>query len=232
MPDTLPTGPIKRSIIAGGSGLIGSHLIRFILQDPAFVQMTLILRNPISVNSTKITTWIGDMTKLPDTDIRGKFNVGFCCLGTTMKAAGSREAFRKIDFDLCLRFANICKDKGVQHFLLVSALGADPGSKIFYNRTKGELESAIKDLRFSSTTILRPSLLTGKRPNSRFGEKIGEIALAAINPFLLGDLKKYRAIAAEQVAKAMVSLAKKSLPGFHVIESDEIQKIVYQPGVC
>lgn len=148
-----------------------------------------------------------------------------CCMGTTIKKAGSKEALKKIDFELPLTCAQYGKQKGAQHFILVSSIGADSQSSVFYLRTKGELEEMIKSLAFKTTTILRPAGLLGPRKEFRLGEVVGNFIGSVISPFLLGSLKNYRPIQAETVAKVIVEKAKHPDAGFYILESLDIQNL-------
>jgi uncharacterized protein YbjT (DUF2867 family) len=147
----------------------------------------------------------------------------YCCLGTTIKKAGSQEAFRTVDFSLVVTTAELMRKQGADQFLVISAMGADSNSKIFYNRTKGEMESALQGLNYPCLRILRPSLLLGNREEFRLGEKIGILLTPVLRPFLLGSLKKYRPVEAQSVAQFMVKVAHDGpLSGVHVYESDLI----------
>ena len=143
----------------------------------------------------------------------------FCCLGTTIKTAGSKEAFRKVDLDYVVNVAKAAKENGVNHFAVVSAMGADKNSNIFYNKTKGEMEDAIKTIGFNSTYIIRPSLLLGDRKEFRFGELLGKFIMITLS-FLIP--KKYRAIYDVQVALAMIHFMNQAENGFFVKENDEL----------
>jgi uncharacterized protein YbjT (DUF2867 family) len=140
----------------------------------------------------------------------------FCALGTTIKRAGSQAAFRKVDFEYALNVARLGLKKGATHFLLVSALGANSGSGIFYNRVKGELEDQLRSLGYRAVTIARPSLLIGARKEFRLLERMG----AVIGELVPG---RYRPVRAEAVAKSLVTAARIDAPGLHIIESEEIR---------
>jgi uncharacterized protein YbjT (DUF2867 family) len=138
-----------------------------------------------------------------------------CTLGTTLKAAGSREAFRRVDYEYPLVLAKLGLRQGARHFLVVTALGADANSRVFYNRVKGDLENALRSLGYRSVTIVRPSLLTGKRKEFRVFESIGRL----VGPVIPG---RYRPVRAAAVAHALVRAAREDLPGLNIIESEEI----------
>jgi uncharacterized protein YbjT (DUF2867 family) len=144
----------------------------------------------------------------------------FCCLGTTIKQAGSQPAFRRVDHAFILGVAHAGLHAGAKQFLLVSAIGADPGSRVFYSRVKGETESAIRRLAFQGVQILRPSLLLGERSEFRLGERIAMVVAPPLSLLLLGRLRRYRPIRAETVARAMVNLAREAPRGPNVFEYD------------
>lgn len=142
-----------------------------------------------------------------------------------MRSAGSKEAFHKVDFTYVVQTAAFASRNGVQQFLVVSSLGANPASRSFYLRVKGEMEDALRKLPFSSLHIFRPSLLLGNRREFRVGERVGLIAMRAVSFAMVGNLKRYRAIEARTVAKAMVATAKSGFTGFHIHESEQIQEL-------
>lgn len=140
----------------------------------------------------------------------------FCCLGTTLEAAGSREAFRRVDHDYVVALARLAHEQGVRRFFLVSALGADAGSRVFYSRVKGEVEKAVGELPFEAVHILRPSLLLGAREESRPAERVGQLFGRLAGPLFVGPLARYRAVPAADVAAALVGCAESDAGGVHV----------------
>ena len=149
----------------------------------------------------------------------------FLCLGTTMKKAGSREAFRRVDHDLTLEAGREACRAGARDAFLVSSSGADPDSRVFYLRTKGETEAALADLPFRSVHLLRPSLLTGDRDEIRPAEQMGALVGSLLRPLLVGPLRRFRPVAASVVARAMVALARDPGEGRFVHESEEIEEL-------
>lgn len=147
----------------------------------------------------------------------------FCTLGTTIRKAGSPEAFRKVDFTATLQLARVCLARGARTFTVVTSIGADPKSRFFYTRVKGELEQSLRSLGFPSLTILRPSLITGQRPEPRLRETLGEALLLLLRPVLIGPWKKYRAVGAAAIARTMVAAAQSPIPGTKIVESDRIR---------
>lgn len=209
---------MKTALIAGSTGLIGSQLLDLLLQDSRYEKVIAISRKPLSIQHDKLINVVCELDQLP-ADLKAEDI--FCCLGTTMKKAKTKAAFRAVDFDAPLALAKIGKAKGANQFLLVSALGANKTSSIFYNQVKGEVEEAIGAIGFESYHILRPSLLTGPRQESRSGEDAAKFFYKilgwAIPP-------KYQAIDSLKVARAMVALAHQSLKGNFVHESAQLQK--------
>ncbi|MBI3788798.1 MAG: oxidoreductase, partial [Ignavibacteriales bacterium] len=155
------------------------------------------------------------------------FNVHdvYCCLGTTIRTAGSQEAFRKVDFTYPVQAAALASKQGTEQFLIVTSLGANSRSNVFYYRVKGEAEEVIAKLPFKGIHLFRPSILFGERKEFRLGEKAGILAMRAVSFAMVGRYRKYRPIHASNVAKAMVIVAGMGLEGVQRFESDQIQSI-------
>lgn len=215
----------KTALIAGATGLVGNELLQFLLKEKEYEKVVALVRRPLAKNNPKLDEIIVDFDKLEDN--RESFAVDdvFCCLGTTIKKAKTKEAMWKIDVDYPVAIAKLASSQGAKKFMLVSSMNADPNSPIFYSKMKGKLEEAIKQIPFESTSIFRPSLLLGNRQEFRLGER----AAAAIfkkMPFLFaGPLKKYRAIEGKTVASAMYKAAQENKPGITIYPSEQIQKI-------
>jgi uncharacterized protein YbjT (DUF2867 family) len=200
-----------------------------LLVDPAYTRVVAPVRRPLGRSEEKLSAPVLDFEELFGNP-RGQddiFTVDdvFCCLGTTMKKAGSRDAFRRVDFEYPREAARQAAARGAGQFLLVTAMGADPNARIFYNRVKGEVEAAVSAQRFRRVVILRPSLLLGDRSERRPGERIAMFLSRPLSPLLRGPLAPYRPIEAEEVAEAMVILARKVEPGVHVIPSDQLRTV-------
>jgi uncharacterized protein YbjT (DUF2867 family) len=197
----------KRSaIVVGATGLTGSHLVKWLCESEAYIAVYVIARKALSYEHPKLDVLIKDYDHIEEDDIEVAHDF-FCCLGTTIKTAGSKEGFEKVDLAYPVQLASMAKKKGISHFLVISAMGANPNSKVYYNRVKGEMEKQLTDLHLKKLSIFRPSLLTGNRKEFRLGERIGESVMQIINPLLIGPLKKYRSIASQQVAFAMMQKA-------------------------
>jgi uncharacterized protein YbjT (DUF2867 family) len=212
----------KSIALFGATGLVGSECLRLLLNHGGFSRVKIFTRRPLSVNPDgaadhrKLETHVLDFEQIERYGKALAVDQIVCTLGTTIRKAGSQQEFRKVDFDYPLAIARIALTQGAHHFLLVSSLGANSGSRLFYNRVKGELEAAILALPFRSHTILRPSLLLGKRVEFRLGEKIAEW-LAVLMP------EKYKPVSAAAVAEALVASAREDRAGKRIIESAEIR---------
>jgi uncharacterized protein YbjT (DUF2867 family) len=214
----------KSALIAGATGLVGGYVLRGALTHPSYSRVEILVRRELPVRDPKLTQRVVDFERL-DADVAGiAADDVFCCLGTTIRKAGSQEAFRHVDYDYPLALARLAKAAGAGKFLMVSALGADPKSSVFYNRVKGEVEHALAATGFPATYFFRPSLLMGPRAEGRRGEKIGTAIGKLIAPFLIGGLRKYRPIYAYTVAAAMMYVANRDFPA-GVIESDSIARL-------
>jgi uncharacterized protein YbjT (DUF2867 family) len=215
----------RKAVILGASGMTGRQLLERLLADPLYAEVRVAIRNPLPTESRKLVQKRADFDHLDDeTDFFAVDDV-FCCLGTTMKKAGGEAAFEKVDRHYPLAAARAAQRAGAQRFLVITALGADVNSNIFYNRVKGQLEEDLKALQLPQLSILRPSLLTGRRLESRPGEEFANLAGSVLKYALIGPLKKLRPIDGGDVASAMLYLAREGAPGVNTYESDQIQEI-------
>jgi uncharacterized protein YbjT (DUF2867 family) len=200
------------ALVAGGTGLVGRELVEALLADNLVGAVHVLVRNKNAelAKRSGLTQHVVDYTQrltgLPPVDD------AFCCLGTTIKVAGSQAAFRAVDFDAALAFARAARECGATRLGVVSALGADASSSVFYNRVKGELEDAILSLGYRSVTIARPSLLLGDRAEHRRGEEIAK-RFAWLTP------SRYKPIQAATVARALTEAAREDAPGVRIVES-------------
>lgn len=213
-----------KALLLGASGLTGGYCLQELLENEQFSIVIAPLRKQVAVAHPKLVQVIIDFERIADYADQFKADVVFCCLGTTIKKAGSKAAFTKIDYDYPLLFAKLAQAQGAHTYLLVSSLGADANSLFFYSQVKGKLEKELKALDYKTLVIMQPSLLLGDRTEKRAGEDLAKALMPVLN-FLTP--KKYQPIHAQQVAKAMVKLATQNLTGVVVKESDKIKEILY-----
>lgn len=213
---------MKTAIIIGATGLTGKALLYQLLQDDQFDKVILFLRKELNIKHAKLIQHAVDFNQLGNYKDLIKGDVVFCCLGTTIKTAGSQDAFKKVDFTYPTKFAEIAKENGISTFLLQSSLGADATSNNFYLKVKGETEEIIKKLSFNSFATFRPSMLLGNRTEFRLGESIGKIVMQLFSFLFIGKLKRYKAIHVNQVASAMIRQSKLNKQGSTVIENEEM----------
>lgn len=211
---------MKVAIIIGASGLTGKALLYQLLQDDSFSRVIIFVRKEIAISHEKLSQHVIDFNLLNSYKDLVKGDVVFCCMGTTIKTAGSQEAFTKVDYSYLVEFAKLAKENDVPVFCLQSSLGADAKSNNFYLKTKGETEDAIKSLNFQSFATFRPSMLLGDRTEFRLGEKIGKAVMQTLSFAFIGKLKRYKAIHVKQVANAMIKHAKSSNTGNAIIENE------------
>ena len=195
------------ALLAGATGLVGGHLLDYLLASPRHTKIVAVTRQPLERSHDKLNNLVVDFDTLED-GIRAadiKADEAYCTLGTTIKKAGSQAAFRKVDFDYETAFARAALTAGAKRFALVSAVGASAGSSIFYSRVKGETEEAIRAMGFPALHIFQPGVLLGVRREARPAEQLAIAVTPFLNLGLQGPLRKYRGIAATDVAKAMLA---------------------------
>ncbi len=210
---------MKKAIIIGASGLVGSLLTKKLLNDSYYETVTVLVRSSLNIHHPKLIELKVNFDELFKEKIEA--DDVYCCLGSTIKKAGSKERFRLIDYTYSLNVAKIAKKYNCNQFIIVTAMGANSNSLAFYSKVKGDLENALKALNFNSLLIIRPSLLLGDRKNeTRSLEKVASLFMQYFSLLLP---KKVRAIKADKVATAMMDLAKRNYFGFHIFESDVLQ---------
>jgi uncharacterized protein YbjT (DUF2867 family) len=203
----------KIALVAGATGLVGGLLIKTLLDAPDYTRVYALTRRPYGKDHPRLANRVVVFERMAE-QLKGlSANDAFCCIGTTIAEAGTQEAFREVDLGRVMQFAQAARAAQVTRFVVVSSVGADPRSKKFYLRTKGEMEQAIAAAGFASVDILQPSLLLGPRKQLRPLEITGRIFAPLINPLLTGSREAYRAIPAEVVAKAMLGAARRGARG-------------------
>jgi len=208
-------------LLIGATGLIGSSCLNALLEDDAFTEVEAWVRKPLGLIHRKLRIVLvdfPDISRIPSTDASHVF----CCLGTTIKNAGSQDAFQRVDYEYVVELAKLAQRSGAAKFLVISSLGANINASNFYLRTKGKMEEEVIKSGVPAVIILQPSMLLGKRNEFRMGELIGKALMHVFNFMLVGNMKKFRAIKASDVAKVMVKLAKEDNTGVLKIESSQI----------
>lgn len=211
----------KTALIAGSTGLIGSQLLQMLLDSDRYSHVVALTRQDLPLQHPKLTQLKIDFSKLGESLDDFAADDIYCCLGTTMAKAGTKENFYQVDFYYPLLLAKSGKQRGAKQYMLVSALGADKNSSIYYNQVKGEIEEAVMKEHFNAIHIFRPSLLLGARSEQRTGEDAARI-FYKIFGFLIP--KKYKAIDSAKVARAMLHFASQEQKGTHIHESKDLQQ--------
>jgi uncharacterized protein YbjT (DUF2867 family) len=216
-----------RVLIAGATGLVGQQCLRLLLRDEQVQGVRVLVRRPMtsealagqgmaSTELAKLDICVADFDRLDEHPDWFEVDWVFCALGTTIRVAGSQAAFKRVDFDYPCRIARLAKGHGARHFLLVSALGANASSKVFYNRVKGELEEALRGLAFDALTVARPSLLEGHRAEFRLGEFLA-LKLAPLTP------APWKPVHVSQVARGLWASAHQPLHGVRILHNTDLR---------
>jgi uncharacterized protein YbjT (DUF2867 family) len=219
----------KTAIVLGATGLIGKELTHLLLTDSSFEKVKIFVRKSIPTEHPKLKQHIINFDALDNYSTLITGDVCYCCIGTTINTAGSKEAFTKVDYTYPIAFATIAKKNGVENFLFISSIGANKNGSNFYLKVKGDTEYALEQLDFTHLALLRPSMLLGKRAEFRIGEVIGKVVMKLFAFAFIGNLKAYKAIEATTVAKAMIVLSKKMVANdaakHQIVLSDKIQEL-------
>lgn len=227
-----------RVLVAGGTGLVGRELVDQLVA--AGDEVVLLSRRELG-GRPQVEVQVVDFAALDAVEI-GECEVAYCALGTTIRVAGSREAFVRVDRDAVLASARLARRAGVHTFVVVTALGADARSSVFYNRVKGEVEQALAELGFAHLIVLRPSILDGDRDESRPGEVLGLVVMRAFAPLMLGPLRRYRPsravdvaaacmTAARETVAAMQAAAREPVAAMRIVEAEEIPRLAARRGL-
>ena len=214
----------KTALVFGATGLVGTELCNLLIYDDHYDCVKVFVRQKMDLQHPKLVQVVNDLKEISGIESEIKGDDLYCCLGTTKKKAGSREAFEKVDLELPLKIAEIARKNQVRKFIVVSSIGAKPTSRNFYLRTKGKMEESILAMDFDNICIVRPSILLGQRKESRFGEEAGKVLVRIFSFLLNGPLKKYKGIHAQTVARAMIRLAN-TVNHKVVLESHKLQEM-------
>jgi uncharacterized protein YbjT (DUF2867 family) len=215
----------RTALIAGASGLIGGHCLTLLLENENYSNVISIGRRALDITHSKLEQHVVDFNKLENYEDLFKVNYVFCCLGTTIKTAGSKEKFRLVDSVFPIKMAQLAQSNDVEVYSIVTAMGANAKSSIFYNQVKGEVENELETLDIPTVHILQPSLLLGDRNESRTGEAIAQAIFKVINPIFVGKLKQFKGIPGKRVAEKMVALANNGSKGYQKHPSDLLWEV-------
>lgn len=211
----------KTAIVLGATGLTGSHLLELLLQDPNYDRVKVFTRKKLTISDPKIEEHIVDLLKLSDYADEFTADVVFCCVGTTKAKTPDKTLYSAIDYGIPVEAAKLAKHNSISHFIVISALGANPNSKVFYSRLKGEMERDVLAQQIEYTHLLQPSLIVGDRGEKRMGEDISKYVMKLFG-FLIPA--RYKMIYGKTIAKAMIQLARKPSEE-QIIPSDKIKEI-------
>lgn len=204
------------AVVAGGTGLVGRHLLTQLLDDSRYERVIAVGRRSPALTHARLETVKSDLTDLGKIGSKLAADDAYCCLGTTLRAAGSKAAFEAVDYHMVVNFARAAQVSGARRMFMVSALSANPKSPIYYSRVKGRAEQALRETGFDTLHIVQPSLLMGERSEKRLGEGLAQKLAPVFNPLLMGRLAKYRAIRADAVAAALLELSRRKDRGIFV----------------
>lgn len=214
-----------KAILAGASGLIGSHLLDTLLNAQEYDEVLVLVRKELPLQHKKLVQLVINFDKLEEHAKAITGHAVFSCLGTTKAKTPDTELYRKIDHDYPIKLAQLAAKNGVKQFHLVSSIGANAKSAVFYTKVKGETEEDIQKAGIQTLHIYQPSLLTGDRKDRRFGEKVFTVLFKVIDPLLMGGLKKYKSIPAATVANAMYKKSLEGAKGTFIHTTDKIKTI-------
>lgn len=214
----------KTAIILGATGLTGGILLQKLIADKTYTKIKLFSRKATDIQSDKMEEFLIDVLQLEKYKKEFTGDVVFCCIGTTNAKTKDKEVYKAIDYGIPVNAAKLAKENSIDTFVVMSSMGADAASAVFYSKTKGEMERDIIEQHIKNTAILRPSLIGGNRDEFRFGEKLGKEFMSLFDPLLKGKLEKYKMIHPEKIASSMQILAESST-NQSVFSSDEIVKI-------
>ncbi|WP_040281599.1 NAD(P)H-binding protein [Psychroserpens damuponensis] len=215
----------KTAIILGASGLTGGLLLGQLIKDERYDSIKLFSRSKLEGLPSKVTQFIGDLLELEQfkSDFTG--DQVFCCIGTTKSKTPNKDLYKKIDYGIPVSAAKLAKTNGIETFLVISALGADAKSSVFYNKTKGEMQRDVLKQGIKKTFIFQPSLIGGDRKENRTLEDIGKAVFKVIQPLFFGKLKKYKITDPKNMAQAMINLANSKSHAEVIITSNDIKRI-------
>jgi uncharacterized protein YbjT (DUF2867 family) len=215
----------KTALIIGATGLVGKHCLTLLLDEPGYSKVIALVRKPLGLAHPKLQVQVVNFDRLEDHATVIKADDIFCTIGTTIRHAGSKENFYKVDFTYPYKVAELAVQNGAENYIIITAIGSNPNSRFFYFRVKGELEQALTKLPFKSLHFMRPAWLVGQRAEKRFREEFMVVFSKLLNLVFVGSWRRYRSIKAEDVARAMLIVAASNKTGVNIYKTDVIQSI-------
>lgn len=213
----------KIALVAGATGLVGNFIVNGLLENNNYKKVIVLSRRKLKQEHPKLEIITFDFDRLDRLQLNQAIDECYCALGTTQNKSG-KSGLLKVDYEYVVGLAQLCHRFSIPKFLVVSSQGANANSPFFYMKTKGRMEDEVKKAKLPIAYIMRPSLITGKREEFRFGEKTASYFYKALSPLMIGKLKKIRPVGAHQIASCMITLAQKPNLGTFIIESDTIQQ--------
>lgn len=215
----------KSAIILGATGLTGGYVLKQLLNNSEYDKIIVFSRRSLENHNDKLHVCKCDLLNLEEQKEYFKADEVYVCVGTTSNKTPNKKLFRDIDFGIPVTAAQLCRENRIDNLAVMSSLGANSKSSVFYTKTKGEMEESVIEMEIPNTYILRPAMIMGPRKERRVGETLGRILSFIINPLLRGPLKKYRGIHAETIAKSMINLCNEKSDLRKIIESDKIWEV-------
>lgn len=215
----------KTAIILGASGLTGSHVLQILLNDDSYSTVKVFVRNHLEQKHQKLVEIKCDLLKLEEEREAFQADEVYVCIGSTNNKTPNKKLYRDIDFGIPVAAAKLCHLNNIKTIAVMSSLGADAKSTVFYPKTKGEMELAILDYNIENTFLVRPSIIFGPRKEKRLGENLGKILAKIISPIMIGPLKRYKGIHTQTIARAMVKLCNNEVNLSGIIESEKLLEI-------
>lgn len=215
----------KSAIILGATGLTGSYVLNKVLQREDYSKVIVFSRRELDVKHDKLEVIVCDLLNLEEQKDNFKADEVYVCIGTTNMKTPNKKLYKEIDFGIPVTAAQLCRENSIDTIAVMSSLGANASSSVFYPKIKGEMEIAVLEMEIPNSYLLRPSMIMGPRKERRFGETMGKMLAFIISPLLIGPLKKYKGIHAETIADAMIKLCSGKSKETEIIESDKIVEI-------
>lgn len=221
MPASSRTAP-RTALLVGATGLVGGQLLARLLSDPCHERVVALVRRPLDLDHPRLEVRVVDFAALGPKDVPAGVDDVYCALGTTIKQAGSQDAFRTVDQHYTVAVARLAREAGARRIALVSSVGADPASRAFYLRVKGDTEEEVRALGYEQTELFRPSFLQGERPATRPAERAGMALFGVLAPCLAGPARRYRPVPAGRLAAAMIAALAGDREGTRVRTYDDV----------